>query len=308
MDLKLVDVCSGIGGFSLAGDRVGWETLMFCEADEFCKRVLSYYWPGRYIHDDLKTLSGDIIKQKAIERYGEWKPNEFIFTGGVPCQPFSHAGRRQGTNDDRHLWPYYYKIIRECRPLYALIENVAGLISMDDGKVLDGILADLENEGYRPEVFVIPACGVEAIHRRDRIWIVAHADSIGTSSRPGQVQRADEEIPQRDNDAKPGNAGNDVTPYPDSQGLAINSRRKFGSIREQKGSSQRGKPSGTYPKGEEWNGWPTEPPVRQSDDAFSEGLDGITVSKHRKESLKAYGNAIVPSVAYEIFKAIDDIF
>ena len=102
-----------------------------------------------------------------------------IITGGFPCQPFSHAGKRAGISDERYLWPEMLTTIRILKPTFVVGENVAGLISMENGKTLDGILSDLANEGYETEQFIIPACGVGAWHRRDRIWIVCHTERNG---------------------------------------------------------------------------------------------------------------------------------
>ena len=159
--LRVLDLFSGIGGFSLGLERTGgFETVGFCEIDPFCRQVLAKHWPDVPIHEDVRTLEHD-------------GPVDVI-CGGYPCQPFSLAGNRRGTEDDRHLWPEMHRLVVKHRPTWVLGENVAGHISMG----LDQVLSDLENEGYACRVFVIPACAVDAPHRRDRAWIMAYAPRV----------------------------------------------------------------------------------------------------------------------------------
>jgi len=156
-DYKHIDLFSGIGGFSLAARWAGFETVQFVEIDPFCRKVLNKNFPGVPIHDDIKTY----------KHSGASRP--FLLTGGFPCQPFSCAGKRRGAEDDRALWPEMLRVISEARPTWVIGENVGGFISMG----LDDCISDLEAEGYTVQPFVIPACAVNAPHRRDRVWIVA---------------------------------------------------------------------------------------------------------------------------------------
>lgn len=163
--LRVLDLFSGIGGFSLGLERTGgFETVAFCEIEPFPRRVLAKHWPGTRCFDDVRKLTG-----------GEVGPVDVI-CGGYPCQPFSTAGKRKGAQDDRHLWPEFMRLVAELRPAWVIGENVAGHISMG----LDDVLADLEAEGYACRTFVIPACAVGASHRRDRVWTVAHAERDGS--------------------------------------------------------------------------------------------------------------------------------
>ena len=167
--MNVLDLFSGIGGFSLGLERVGMRTVAFCECDNFCRAVLAKHWPNVPIHDDVRTLSRDIVRARVD-----------LVCGGFPCQPFSVAGKQRGTQDDCHLWPAMFKIVSEFRPSWVVGENVTGLIPM----ALDQVLFDLESIGYTPRSFVIPACAVDAWHRRDRVWIVAcNADKQGESTR-----------------------------------------------------------------------------------------------------------------------------
>lgn len=165
--MKVLDLFSGIGGFSLGLERAGFETVAFCEIDPYCRRVLRKNWPNTKvpIYEDIRKLSGEQIKRD-VGRIN-------VCVGGYPCQPFSTAGERRGAKDDRHLWPEMYRIVAECRPNWVIGENVAGHISMG----LDEVLSDLETLGYTSRALVIPACAVDAYHRRDRVWIISHTAS-----------------------------------------------------------------------------------------------------------------------------------
>jgi DNA (cytosine-5)-methyltransferase 1 len=152
-----LDLFSGIGGFSLAAQWAGIETIQFVEKDLFCQKVLKKHWPNIPCHDDIKTFNF----HEKVE----------VLTGGFPCQPFSIAGKKRGLTDDRYMWNEMLRIIRQCHPNWIIAENVTGIVAME----LDNILADLEREGYESQSFIIPACAANAPHRRDRLWIIANA-------------------------------------------------------------------------------------------------------------------------------------
>lgn len=157
MKLKVLDLFSGIGGFSLGLERTGgFETVAFCEIDPFCQKVLKKHWPDVPIFNDVRTLDYD-------------GPVDVI-TGGYPCQPFSVAGQRKGQKDDRHLWPAMFELVKKYRPAWVIGENVAGHFTLG----LDEVLSDLASEGYRTRVFNIPACALNARHRRERLWIISN--------------------------------------------------------------------------------------------------------------------------------------
>src|SRR5690606_26122536 len=145
---------------------MGWETVQFVELDKFCQQVLKKHWPNVPIHDDIKTFDGTKYRG-AID----------IVTGGFPCQPFSTAGKRKGPKDDRYLWPDMLRVIREVQPSYVVGENVYGLVNWSGGLVFEQVCADLENEGYQVQPVILPACGVNAPHRRDRVWFIAYSAS-----------------------------------------------------------------------------------------------------------------------------------
>jgi DNA (cytosine-5)-methyltransferase 1 len=165
MKMKVLDLFSGIGGFSLGLERTGgFETVAFCEQDAYCQKVLAKHWPDVPIFDDVKTLRGENVG--SID----------VVCGGFPCQPWSVAGQQKGTDDNRDLWPEMCRIIADVKPRWVIGENVAGFVSNPLG--LDRSLADLETLGYSVQPFVIPACAVDAPHRRDRVWVMAHRSEL----------------------------------------------------------------------------------------------------------------------------------
>jgi DNA (cytosine-5)-methyltransferase 1 len=168
--LKLLDLFSGIGGFSLGLESTGgFETIAFVEKDDFCQKVLKKHWPNITIEGDIRNVKGD-------------KYEADIITGGFPCQPFSVAGKRKGTDDDRYLWDETIRVVRECKPRWFIGENVEGLININNGVVLRQVQTDLEKEGFEVQCLVIPASGVGAWHQRKRIWIMGYSKHNGRSS------------------------------------------------------------------------------------------------------------------------------
>ena len=165
--LKTLDLFSGIGGFSLGLERTGqFKTVAFCEIDKYCKLLLQKHWKGVKIYDDVKKITKEGLKADGI-------PSPDVITGGFPCQPFSVAGKQKGTSDDRHLWPEMFRIIKAFKPRFVCGENVRGIINIQDSVVFETVCTDLESEGYEVQPFIIPAAGVGAPHRRERVWIIA---------------------------------------------------------------------------------------------------------------------------------------
>lgn len=458
---------SGIGGFDLAAELAGWTNLFNCEKDPFCQRVLKYHFPDAIQYSDIRDTDFTI-----------WRGRIDILTGGFPCQPFSHAGKRKGAKDDRYLWPEMLRAISEIRPAWVIGENVGGIVSMvQPGSeievdaqatllgenytetetvqefVVETICQDLERIGYSVQPVLIPACGVGAPHRRDRVWFIAFMENAGSVGRYGQgvlhqqpggasiigtgevglsgVRKELEDAafelakdPQRvrrdsveskeesgaggfgesgagdhvrvcgetgtathpdserqqefQHPAKPGLQGQSGRGIPErdvthAHCISRNSRRseatgQFGQawtadgrnvdaadasrfgwkqgraegdgivqdkkvgadlhVSAQRLSSEQSSANasnGRLPHGNaepggqqahpttkrqggipDWHDFPTQPPIRGGDDGLPAGLDGITFPKWRSESIKAYGNAIVPQVAYQIFKAINE--
>lgn len=220
--MRHASLFSGIGGFDLAAEWMGWTNVFNCEIDPFCQKVLKYHFPDALQFGDIKKLKfkrddrgiiwvrrdgivantngngcqrGDCeyevnTGERGVDAFDDVKPNGSnepqeeeewlevgtvdIISGGFPCQPFSMAGKRRGTEDDRHLWPEMYRIIQEIKPTWVVGENVYGFVNWDGGVVFHEVVSDLENAGYEVQPYIIPACAVNAPHRRDRCWVVAH--------------------------------------------------------------------------------------------------------------------------------------
>jgi DNA (cytosine-5)-methyltransferase 1 len=217
---------SGIGGFDLAAEWMGWENVFHCEWNDFGKKVLNYYWPKAIQYHDI-TKTDFTIHRGRID----------ILTGGFPCQPFSSAGKRKGTADDRHLWPEMLRAIREIKPTWIVGENVSGIISWDGGLVFQQVQIDLEAEGYEVQAVVLPACGVGAPHRRDRVWFVAYCDNARANNRSGINRNGQKENEGWKEQSQPEhwqNGSNEIATYPNSNGHEL---RRFGKDRQSQGES-----------------------------------------------------------------------
>lgn len=408
-----------MGGFDLAAEWMGWENLFHCEINEWCQKVLRFHFPKSIQYDDITRTD-----------FTPWRGKVDVLTGGFPCQPFSTAGKRRGAEDDRYLWPEMLRAIREIRPAWVIGENVAGITSMvqpgsevtvesqaslfetsdketllEQEYVIETVCRDLEREGYSVQPILIPACGVGAPHRRDRVWFVAcktlentgnvgclgqrvlyeqqgRAEPVGASENRAScfweelgktiANRSDTGIESlrqgRENEIHE----LESTSHPNcSRGLQFGERRdirdkeqydpdkeperheqpsRFGGSGEAyvisdtdsprfqaKGTEQQttgiagsrlqglianaeGKQlentlqawrritgsTNLYRK-KDWRNFPTQPPVCRRYDGLPFDVDYLAIpfTKWRQESIKAYGNAIVPQVAFEIFKAIE---
>lgn len=291
---------SGIGAPEVAAEMLGWENVFHCEINPFGRKVLDYYFPKAKSYEDITRTD-----------FSEWRDQVTVLTGGFPCQPFSYAGKRRGSEDDRYLWPFMLRCIEQVRPRWFVGENVAGITTMafpgEDVKVgeqtdlfgscdevyekheryvLDEICQSLERAGYSVQPMLIPACAVGAPHRRDRVFIVAHRlteDSLHS----GQLHGCDEE------QGSERNIGN------------IGAR---GSERICSGTQGLADAEGLLPENR-WRTFPSVSPVYRGNDGLPFPVDHLTIpfSEWKRESLKAYGNAIVPQVMYEIFRCIDEI-
>ena len=180
--LRHVDLCSGIGGFSLG---FSWaelsKTIMFCDTEKWCRQILAKNFPNTPIATDVKELAND--PERLV-------PNHDILTAGYPCQPFSVAGLRKGEEDDRHIWPYIFRIVTFKRPSWCVFENVYGHVALG----LDKVLSDMENQGYATRTFIVPACAKNAPHRRDRLWIVCKNVGDSSSGGRGEFRVSEEEV------------------------------------------------------------------------------------------------------------------
>jgi DNA (cytosine-5)-methyltransferase 1 len=275
-----LDLFSGIGGFALAAKWNGYRTVGFCDNEPYAQAVLKKHWPDVPYHKDIREVRGDLYAGVTL------------LTGGFPCQPFSVAGKQRGKDDNRYLWPEMCRVIREARPAWIIGENVAGIVNM----ALDTVCADLEAEGYEVEPIIIPACAVDAPHRRDRVWIVAHS----TGGKRGGLQN---EV------CKKGSQGCDelfgitgrlsgklcVEDMADSQSFGIQGQRPSGIKKPQ----THGFSSIPMRQGErsEQAQWLPEPNVDRV-------VDGLP---NRVGRIRGLGNAIVPQVAAEIIRCINKV-
>lgn len=327
--MKHGSLFSGIGGFDLAAEWIGWENVFHCEWNEFGKKVLKHYWPKSISYNDI-TKTDFSVHRGDID----------ILTGGFPCQPYSSAGKRLGKADDRHLWPHMLRTITEIRPRWIVGENVRGLTNWNGGMVFDEVQIDLEAEGYEVLPFLLPACSVGAPHRRDRIWFIAHAISTGQGAEKfRQIRRENGKI-----ESERTQTFFNATRSNGSQGIATNTDINIqhrSDCEHEKPTSNRGEHAfndieqvifntnssgrnsfknerGYFEERQErrqfsptdstsnnWEKFPTEPPICGGNDGLPRELDGITFPKWREESIKAFGNAVVPQVVFQIFKAIE---
>lgn len=306
-ELTHLSLFSGIGGLDLAAERAGFRTVGQCEWADYPRAVLEKHWPGLPRWRDIRTLTGESFYEQTGLR------TVTVLSGGFPCQPFSVAGKRRGKDDDRYLWPEMCRVISEIRPAWVVGENVAGIVNM----ALDQVLSDLESIGYAYQAFVIPACAVDAPHRRDRVAIVARAQSKrrreagecfgGSTERPsgscenvadtqrfGLRQDGNQSGAhiQRDNQTPEQIRGTELCQTGCSGSYVPNAD----CIRLEKQGEQGLSEESEVPVADDgW--WPVEPNVGRV-------ANGVP---HRVERLKCLGNAVVPQQFYPIFKAIAEV-
>ncbi|WP_455666763.1 DNA cytosine methyltransferase [Phocaeicola sp.] len=356
---------SGIGGFDIAAEIIGWKNLFWCEVDSFCQTVLKYYFPNAEGYSNIYDAD-----------FSRWYGKVSVLSGGFPCQPFSQAGKRKGTADKRYLWPAMLGAIRQIKPRWVVGENVYGIINWNAGMVFDQVCVDLENEGYEVQPFVLPACGVNAPHQRYRTFFIAYSygrsnlrksgeyegkddkerlsewDKIWKFIKSGQVWEypgtaSDEDVAnaecvrgnkvctdlqfQKPNGERVGYNGGkrDVADAYDTGGLTsgsriITNRQKDNpkwqdAFIEPCGYGQpfvRGFEAGNSIT--DWLDFPTQSPVCRGDDGVSALLDSDAIfsgvrksprakafNRWRQEAVKTYGNAVVPPLVLQIYKAID---
>ena len=262
---------------------MGWENVFHCEWMEFPRKVLDYYWPNADSHIDICKTD-----------FKKYANKIDILTGGFPCQPFSTAGKRKGKDDERYLWHEMLRAVQEIKPTYVIAENVFGITNIDGGLVFEQVCVDLETEGYEVQPFIIGACAKNAPHRRDRVWFVAYSN--GSKSQYDRRTNIEKEREIWGNET--GNVFGKLC----SVGDATNPNQRKQKFTTFDGGMGRIKKQNER---DSWKFFPTQHPICSGNDGLSAQLDGITFSKWRKESIKAYGNAIVPQVAYEIFKQLE---
>lgn len=279
---------SGIGGFDLAAEWMGWNNVFHCEWNPFGQQVLKHHFPKSISYHDITKTDFSIHRG-----------NIDIITGGFPCQPYSSAGERLGKADERHLFPEMLRAIKEIQPTWIIGENVRGLVSWGGGLVFDEVCSDLEREGYEVQSFLIPAAAKNAPHKRERIWFIAYSKLHKDRYSNERASRKKERDLRRREESNVFNSlhSNGIFTYSNGFGSSWGNSENIGEVRQEKQSKAQYSPKG-------WESFPTTPCVRGGDDGLPYELDSISVSKWCRESIKAYGNAIVPQVVYEIFKSI----
>ena len=323
---------SGIGGFDLAAEWMGWENIFHCEWNEFGQRVLKHYWPNAISYADI-TKTDFSIHRGGID----------ILTGGFPCQPFSIAGSRKGSDDNRYLWPEMLRAIKEIRPTWIIGENVAGITTMvqpgevtkvegqaslfdEDFKietlkqefVIESICKDIESVGYSVQPLVIPACAIGAPHRRDRVWFIAFSgcercDNGGNNRKERQIQDntfrdAKEDQSERNGWKRRFSEVGSTSSNSMCERSQWRSGKRISEDREWCCNSKIfAKRCNSGKERRDWEEFPTQPSICVRNDGISSRLDGITFPKWREESVKAGGNAIVPQVVLEIFQVIEQL-
>ena len=329
--LKLLDLFSGIGGFSLGMEATKQiKTIGFVEKDKFCQKVLRKNFKNVPIDEEIRNVKGS-------------KYTADIISGGFPCQPFSVAGKRRGTEDDRYLWDQTIRVIRECKPRWFIGENVVGIINISEGKVFQQIQKDLEAEGFEVQCLVIPASGFGAWHQRKRVWIIAHSNSNRDRNKITGSNGEEKEI-QREHRKKDSTSWKFIRT--DTNEDVANSQRMGWQERSKKSKEFKGKAASnksnnsiegqsirksslsmdvpnTNSKGSQGHGVSTDMETKQrqvitersieeqqtwweAQSDICRNVNGISyeLDKDRKNRIKALGNSIVPLIAYEIAKAI----
>ena len=277
MMMKLLDLFSGIGGFSLGMEATKKiKTIAFCEKDEFCRKVLKKHWSNIKQYNDIRSINGKEISAD-------------IVSGGFPCQPFSVAGKRKGTEDDRYLWDEMLRVITEVKPRWVVGENVQGIINIDNGLVLRQVQTDLEAQGFQVQCLIIPASGVGAWHRRNRVWIVANSDKFRCTQ---HNETKKEKFEWRSKTSFVSSSSQDV---PNSMCKRL---QRYKNNQESSKKAQR-QPTNNSNEKEQHTWWQTQSELCGVPDGISYELD-----KDRTNRIKALGNAIVPQIAYEIGQAI----
>lgn len=360
---------SGIGGFDLSAEWMGWNNVFNCEINPFCRKVLAYHFPNAKQYEDVKAVDFTI-----------YRGHVDVLTGGFPCQPFSLAGKRRGTEDNRYLWGEMLRAIQQIAPRWVVGENVPGIVSWSDGMVFEQVQSDLEDAGYEVQPYIIPACAVDAPHRRDRVWFVAHRRDVENPVSDGFLREpcdGKEESDKREqrmpctgdsewicNEERAiatdrSHAGSEILQQERTIGVcesSILADTKCCGGREMDEEAKPLKSNGNELNctGDEWttphsagdrgvtpkedsrhalhdrgnsrvvrrwdfSKFPTQSPICGGDDGFSDRLDACPVpgwlkvnkrwrfsSWWRKESIKAYGNAVVPQIPYLIFTTIEE--
>ena len=334
-----LDLFSGIGGFAIAAQRCGYTTIGFCEKEPYAQQILKERFGAVLADASLHGCQERETSSEGQQHGGRWNarsqsesfsgiprlhPNIFtlngadyagvdLLTGGFPCQPFSVAGKRRGAADDRALWPEMLRVIDGAKPAWIIGENVAGIVTME----LDNILSDLEAIGYTAWPLVIPACAVDARHRRDRVWIVAHANNVRHKPvlRETLSGGQDQTITHPESGCGSERGSSLLGQVQAGQGKDVahaDEPSRQGNERTERSQPERA-------DHQQHRGRQSQPSIRRVADGLPEGMDGrgeycewpeedlqtprvSTGIKHRAHRLRGLGNAIVPQVAETLIR------
>lgn len=292
--LTHLSLFTGIGGLDLAAEAAGFETVGQCEWADYPTKVLEKHWPDVPRWRDIRTLT----KESFYERTGLRTVD--IISGGFPCQPFSFAGRRRGDADDRYLWPEMLRVVSELKPAWVVGENVAGIVNM----ALERVLSDLEGQGYAVGAYTFPACAVDAPHRRERVAIVANADSVRLQrKRPmweqvSKIRLGEAQFERRCDVLSVANHGFRSVRRDDN---------REGAAQHVAGERRASQP-GLGREADGLSGWLDEVRRGWIDGSWEYGIPRIATGiKDRVNRLKCLGNAVVPAQFYPVFRAIAEI-
>jgi len=285
--LKVLDLFSGIGGFSLGLESTGhFETVAFCEKDQFCQKVLKKHWSNIPIIDDVRRINGKEIKADVV-------------VGGFPCQSISIAGKQKGKDDERYLWDEMFRVIKEVKPRWIIGENVQNLINIADGQILQGIHNDLEAENYEVQTFCISAASIGAWHKRSRVWIVANSNDRLSIGENKEIQTRGNSINNGSSTNVPNSQCNEHKHTPTRQS---GTGEVWGFYSEKEKQTSHDLWSKTTrcnaPLGQKtW--WQTQSELCRIPHGLSSSMD-----RNRANRIKALGNSIVPQIVRELGLAI----
>jgi len=287
MDLNVIDLFSGIGGFSLGlhNSDPRFKTIAFCEIDPFCQKVLQKNFSGIKIYDDIK----------------DFKNTEpaFLICGGFPCQGFSQAGLQRGTKDDRYLWGEMFAVIKQVKPRWIIAENVRGIVTTQDGLAFDTVHSDLESENYEVRAFNLPACGKGAWHRRERIFFIANLSDTNERDAQARCERQRRVRKESEGERSSSDASSLRETLSNTSGFRLSPKKRDEELERKRFSfknNERGRSEGEHAT-KSW--WETQSELRGVPYGVSTAVD-----RNRVNRLKALGNAVVPQVVEEIGRAI----
>ena len=307
--MKHLSLCTGIGGLDLAAEWAGFETVAQCEIDEYASRVLAKNFPGVPNLHDIRTVTNERLAELGIDRR-----EITVISAGFPCQPYSLAGKGRGDRDERDLWGEVARVVGEIRPKWFVGENTPGLFARSNQRYFRRVLDDLAALGYSVGWGIWGACDVGAPHKRDRVFIMAHADGERRGANKTSEQRACTALDQKGRGNKPcgtDSASRGVS-HSNSTGQQEHRIQRFSSVQSAQVCSHISYANGIgelQPQGEQqesgkracdgrilWQWWEAEPDVGRV-------ADGVSA---RVDRLRCLGNAVVPQQAYPIFRAIAD--